>query len=260
MNIQQLKQFKILVIGDTCDDVYHLGTCERISPEAPVPIFRESTSFTRPGMSSNVVENLRSLGATVYHHTNTELIEKHRYIDSKFKQHLLRVDIGENKKIESFDINILKKIKYDLIVLSDYNKGFLTRKACKQICKYAKENKIPLFVDSKKRDLKCFSDCYVKINEFEYKNVKNKPSTLKFIVTLGNKGALYNNNVYETDQVEVFDVCGAGDVFLSVLILFFLLTNKIEYAIIKANKCASYSVTKMGTYTITKENLNDLCF
>ncbi len=232
-----------------------MGTCNRISPEAPIPIFREESRFSRPGMSSNVVENIKSLGAAVEHHTNSELIEKHRYIDSRFKQHLLRVDVGENTKIKQFDIKSIKHQKYDLIVISDYDKGFLSRKSCMEICQYAKQKNIPLFVDSKKRDLSCFFSCYIKINEFEYKNVKNKSDSLKFIVTLGNKGAMCDNIVYPTDKVEVFDVCGAGDVFLSTLILFFLLTNDLKYAIIKANKCASYSVTKLGTYIITKKDL-----
>ena len=48
MDTQQLKLFKVLLIGDSCIDKYHYGTCDRISPEAPVPIlnFKETTTPT----------------------------------------------------------------------------------------------------------------------------------------------------------------------------------------------------------------------
>ena len=38
MDYPQQKQSKILVIGETCIDRYVEGSCDRISPEAPVPI------------------------------------------------------------------------------------------------------------------------------------------------------------------------------------------------------------------------------
>jgi bifunctional ADP-heptose synthase (sugar kinase/adenylyltransferase) len=53
MDTQQQKQFKILVIGDSCVDIYHYGECTRISPEAPVPIFKHEKSEKYGGMASN---------------------------------------------------------------------------------------------------------------------------------------------------------------------------------------------------------------
>ena len=58
-NIQQQKQFKILLLGDNCTDVYQYGTVDRISPEAPVPVFKFSHEENRPGMAGNVFENLK---------------------------------------------------------------------------------------------------------------------------------------------------------------------------------------------------------
>jgi len=261
VDIQQLKQFKILVIGDSCEDIYHYGKCERLSPEAPVPVFSEESLSFHPGMSSNVFANLESLGAQVSHITNEEKIEKHRYIDSRFKQHLLRVDVGDDAISKSFDIrDINKDYKYDAVIISDYDKGFLTRDSCRQICNLFHEKEIPVFVDSKKKDLSCFNECYIKINEREFELSEALPKKCRIIVTLGPKGALYDEQLYETDKVEAFDVCGAGDVFLSALVSFFLLTSDIEYAIIISNKCASFSVTKVGTYIVTQGDVYDLCF
>ena len=89
----------ILVIGDSCHDIYHYGECERLSPEAPVPIFKEIKQVSKFGMSLNVAENLKTFGFNVIHLTNQELITKHRFVDIRFKQHLLRVDRGEQKKL-----------------------------------------------------------------------------------------------------------------------------------------------------------------
>ena len=155
MDTQQQKQLKILVIGDSCEDIYHYGTCERISPEAAVPILKESSTETKPGMSSNVVSNLKSFGASVVHVTNERPIKKHRFVDQRFNQHLLRVDQGEDQALDTVDIKKIKSINtsLDAVVISDYNKGFLSSYDCEKITKYFKNT--PIFVDSKKNDLSC---------------------------------------------------------------------------------------------------------
>jgi len=52
-----LKPFQILLIGDSCIDEYQYGTVDRISPEAPVPIFKYLRSEEKPGMVYNVRNN-----------------------------------------------------------------------------------------------------------------------------------------------------------------------------------------------------------
>jgi D-beta-D-heptose 7-phosphate kinase/D-beta-D-heptose 1-phosphate adenosyltransferase len=56
MNTQQPRQFKILLIGDDCVDVYQFGTVDRISPEAPVPVFECTHEERKPGMAGNVLK------------------------------------------------------------------------------------------------------------------------------------------------------------------------------------------------------------
>ncbi len=75
---------QILVVGDSCHDIYHYGECNRLSPEAPVPIFKEIKQVSKAGMSLNVVENLKSFGFIVSHITNKEQITKHRLVDTRF--------------------------------------------------------------------------------------------------------------------------------------------------------------------------------
>ena len=245
---------KILLIGDSCKDIYHYGKCKRINPEAPVPILEEDYFETKEGMSSNVYENLLSLGVDVTHLTNNEQIEKHRIVDLTYRQQLIRYDIGE-KNIKPLE---LKKLKsgFDIIVISDYNKGFITYDVAKYICEFYKD--IPIFVDTKKKNLNCFSNCYIKINNMEYELLEDYNKDCELIVTLGGKGSLYNNQIYKTKKVEVYDVCGAGDVFLSALVYKFSMNKNIKSAIHTANRLASYTVTKLGTYVLTKEDIHNL--
>ena len=258
MDTQQQKQFNVLVIGDSCEDVYHYGKCERISPEAAVPILKETRTEIKPGMSANVVSNLKSFGMLVTHVTNKKPIRKHRFVAEKFNQHMLRVDEGEDQILDSVDINSIKQNNQilDAVVISDYNKGFLSFDDCKMLTRHFKN--IPVFVDSKKIDLSCFENCVIKINEKEHESMVKISNTSKLMVTLGAYGTLYDNKIYQTDKVEVFDVCGAGDVFLSALVYEFLLTKSIKNAIIFANRCASYSVSKFGTYILTTQEINEL--
>ena len=72
--MQQQKQFKVLLIGDSCSDEYVYGICERLNPEAPVPILRETEVKTQKGMAWNVRENLMSFGIEVYILTQKERI------------------------------------------------------------------------------------------------------------------------------------------------------------------------------------------
>jgi D-glycero-beta-D-manno-heptose-7-phosphate kinase len=245
---------KILLIGDSCKDIYHYGKCKRINPEAPVPILEEDYSETKEGMSSNVYENLLSLGVDVTHLKNEEQIEKHRIVDLTYRQQLIRYDIGE-KNIKPLE---LKKLEsgFDIIVISDYNKGFITYDVAKYICEFYKD--IPIFVDTKKKDLKCFNNCYIKINNIEYELLEDYNKDCELIVTLGGEGALYKDQIYKTKKVEVYDVCGAGDVFLSALVYKFSKDNNIKSAIHLANRLASYTVTKLGSYVLTKEDIHNL--
>ena len=260
MDIRQQKQYKILLIGDSCEDIYHYGVCERLSPEAPVPVLKQHKTEKKAGMSSNVKLNLESFSMDVTHFHNTEVMKKHRLVDIRYNQHLLRFDEGEDVVVEPFDINMLSadhSRNIDAVVLSDYNKGFLSGDVLAQICATFKDK--PIFVDSKKQDLSSLTGCIVKINEKEFDSLTDIPKDSSFVVTLGERGALYDGEIYSTERTEVFDVCGAGDVFLSGLVFGWLESRKMPAAINFANKCAELSVSKMGTYVLTKEDVDDLC-
>lgn len=253
--------FNVLLVGDACIDVYHYGHCDRLSPEAPVPVLKHNHTENRDGMCLNVRNNLIAFNLSVSSLTNKKIIRKERFVDLKTKQHLLRTDFGENLRLEPCTKSQLERIKFsdlDAVVISDYNKGFIDDNNIKIILSKAKANNVSVFVDSKKTDLSIFEDCIIKINQLEYDKAKVFPDNCQLIVTKGDEGALWNNKTFPTQRCDVFDVCGAGDTFMAALVFEYLHTKCFEKSIDFANKCARLAVQKFGTYTLTKKDIDDL--
>lgn len=247
-NIPQQKKFKILLVGDTCIDIYQYGNVTKLSPEAPVPIFVPEKQELKLGMASNVGNNLLALNCDVDMVVGA-LSKKTRLIDLKSNQHLLRID----EDVESKELTLnLKDKKYDAIVFSDYNKGCVSYGLIEQT---RQEQTCPIFIDTKKTELSRFEGCFVKINSREYQQAKSYCSDL--IVTLGDKGATYKNKFFSAKPVEVSDVCGAGDTFLAALVYNYLLTNHVGSAIEFANKASSITVQHMGVYAPTLDEICD---
>jgi D-beta-D-heptose 7-phosphate kinase/D-beta-D-heptose 1-phosphate adenosyltransferase len=242
-------KFKILLIGDSCVDEYYIGNCDRLSPEAPVPIIKIIDHYSLPGMAGNVRKNFIALGVDPEYITNIESIVKTRYIDQKSGQQLIRVDT-EPYVQEWNGVTSLKLFEYDAIVISDYNKGFINYG---QIEIILKESQVPVFIDTKKTDLARMMGAFVKINSKEYSLAKSYCENL--IVTLGGQGARYQGKIYPAPRVEVSDVCGAGDTFLAALTYQYLTTKKIETAIEFANKAGSITVQHRGNYAPTLQEI-----
>lgn len=250
MNIPQQKSFNVLLIGDSCIDVFVYGTVERLNPEAPVPILNYKRTETREGMCCNVYNNLSSFGLKVDMITNEEKIIKTRYIDEKTNQQILRVDNEVPVKPMSYSI---PEEPYDAVVISDYNKGFVTTETLFEI---VYSSKCPVFIDTKKTIFPEHS-CYVKINDLEYSKLNKKYNNL--IITHGSKGAEYDGILYPGEKVNVYDVVGAGDTFLAGLVYGFLKYGRIEEAIPLANKAAAIAVSNSGTYVLTEQDVENLC-
>jgi D-glycero-beta-D-manno-heptose-7-phosphate kinase len=249
---QPQRQFKILLLGDSCYDYYHYGKVERISPEAPVPIFDHLYTQKKLGMMSNVLENFRALGVNPDYQTHF-FENKNRYIDQKSKQQLLRVDqkIDEEGMTHIIhELNIYND--YDAVVISDYNKGFVSYDDIKKI---RKEFDGPIFIDTKKTDLASIGDCFVKINHIERKNLVSEPPLENMIVTFGGENVTWGNRLYYPPKVDAYDVCGAGDTFLSALVFEYLRKNDMEQAIMFAMKAASITVQKIGVYAPTLKEI-----
>ena len=266
MAIQPQKRSKILAIGDSCIDVYAFGDCQRLSPEAPVPIFKESFRESRPGMVLNVAQNLANLDNDVEIITNSVKATKTRLVDKRFMHHLLRLDEEPNSDVFCRDLLAPVSLsEFDAVIISDYDKGFLTPVVLSSLCHEFFELKIPVFVDSKKRDLGCFENTVIKINRFENSLVTHFPKCYNLIVTHGHDGAEFKGKMYPAYDIEkrmisdYRDVSGAGDTFLAGLVHEYILSNgNMKKAIDFANKCASIAVSQFGTYVIKPNDLKRL--
>jgi D-beta-D-heptose 7-phosphate kinase/D-beta-D-heptose 1-phosphate adenosyltransferase len=248
MDSQPQKKFNILLIGDNCVDVYQYGTIDRLSPEAPVPVFVPTYREEREGMAGNVYNNLLVLGCDVdyiFGDTST----KTRLIDQRSRQQIARIDDDSTSDPIVFDLDTTA---YDAIVISDYAKGVVDYDLVEAILK---EVKCPVFVDTKLTELDRMEGAWVKINELEYSKIKTECTGL--IVTRGARGAdIVNRNIRcSAPAVEVVDVTGAGDTFLAAMAYQYLVTTDIESAVQFATRAASITVQNMGVYAPTLEEI-----
>ena len=252
----------ILIVGDSCEDVFIYGDITRLTPEAPAPVFNPLRKKTNGGMAKNVANNVEALKTTIFTVTNNNNIRKVRYVDDKSNQLVLRVD--EHDHCDRIDKEILMKIKnneyhplmsnktsVDAIIISDYCKGFLEEEDIQYIC----ENNQNVFIDTKKElgDWINLAD-YIKINSLEYekneKFFKDNDIINKTIVTQGNKGCLFRGEIYPTEDVPVKDISGAGDTFLAGLAVEYVRTNDIIKAINFAQECTEIVIQKHGVSTV----------
>jgi D-beta-D-heptose 7-phosphate kinase/D-beta-D-heptose 1-phosphate adenosyltransferase len=252
----------ILIIGDSCKDVFVYGEISRLSPEAPVPVFNPIEKKVNDGMARNVANNVEALDTTIYTITNKNSIKKVRYVDKKSNQLVLRVD--KHDYCDRIDWDVLRKVQYnkcslpmsdvvgvDAIIVSDYCKGFLHEDDIQFICQ-ANDN---VFVDTKKKLGDWIDDCtYLKINSLEYAEnkefFKDNDVFKKTIVTKGNEGCLFQDKIYPTEDVQVKDISGAGDTFLAGLTVEYVRSNDIVKAIDFAQECTKIVVQKHGVSTV----------
>jgi D-beta-D-heptose 7-phosphate kinase/D-beta-D-heptose 1-phosphate adenosyltransferase len=194
MQILKDAQPNILVVGDLMIDHYLWGSCERISPEAPVQVVDIAKETTVLGGAGNVINNLNTLGAKVSvasvigdDENGRELLEmlKEIAVDSSniakqsgrktskksrviaVSQQILRYDKESKEDItKESEQKILESLKstissYDMVILSDYGKGILTDTLSQSIIKLANTNSIRVLVDPKGSDFSKYRGAYL---------------------------------------------------------------------------------------------------
>ena len=251
---------KILVIGDSCKDKYIYGLCDRMCPEAPVPVFQPVKEKSNMGMTGNVAANVQSLGYECDIITNDNTIEKIRYVDARTHQMIIRVD-NHDYVDDKYKHDEKRLEGYDGIIISDYDKGFLSEKDLELILK----TDTPTFLQSNKLlGQWCLGADYIKLNEYEYQKTKHLLEDLyysnypgidnKLIVTLGDKGCTFRNKEYPvTNKVEVRDVSGAGDTFLAAFTISHLKNNDLDTSIKFAQECSAEVIQKHGVEVVTSK-------
>lgn len=240
---------KILVIGDSCRDIFVYCDVDRLCPDLPVPILNVVDQTENGGMAKNVQRNIvKYADCDINTNHNWYDITKTRYVHNKTNHTFFRVDSGS--KVSPINMDKLN-LDYSMVVISDYNKGFLTEQAIEYICK----NHGNVFLDTKKILGRWASHAkYIKINDYEYQNSKRNIISdqleSKVIHTIGGDGCEFQGKRYSVEYSEVKDTSGAGDSFMAALCVKYLETQNIEESIKFANKCASEVVKHRGVTVI----------
>lgn len=253
----------IVVIGDFISDIYVYGSTNRISPESPIPVFEKDFQETKSGGAGNVVNNLVALGSKVVHY-GTNNSTKYRFIvDNHIVFRMDEEQYVANNYVPKFN---LKNCNY--VVLSDYNKGYLHNS--QDIIDYCRKRNTRVIVDAKKSIVNYKNADIVKMNnkeckQFVLKNYNNIKMALTdnnigaIVVTRGADGASIitkdGTTHIPTEQHQVIDVTGAGDIFTASLAFFLDQGKTLKQACEKAVKLSSISVTKFGTYVLQPEDI-----
>ncbi len=237
---------KILVIGDSCRDVFCYCSSDRMCPDKPVPIIKILDQTENPGMAYNTFKNIKSIykNCDIVTNDNWHDVTKTRYIHKNSNHMFLRID--SINKIDRLDIKKVNLNNYDLICISDYDKGFLTE----EDITYISNNHPCTFLDSKKILGKWADNIsYIKINNYEYDRSKSNITPI-LESKMGGDGCSFQNKNYPVKKVEVIDVSGAGDSFMAALVCCFVKSQNIIESIKFANKCACKVVQQKGITSI----------
>jgi rfaE bifunctional protein kinase chain/domain len=165
-HLQDLKNKKVLVVGDVGLDVYLMGEVKRLSPEAPVPILDVQNEDTRLGLAANVAQNIQTLGGQCHLISVVgkdqaaadlqSLLKKQGVVSADLisdserpttrkmrlltgQHHLARVDFEKQHLLsEKVKAETVQKISQaipsaDIVILQDYSKGMIDAELAQQL-------------------------------------------------------------------------------------------------------------------------------
>ena len=294
--ISKFKSKNILVIGDIILDRYIEGDINRISPESPVPIMSLKNKEIRLGGAANVANNIVSMGANctligqvgidaylekLNRLLQEKIIKKYLIENNDYKtivktrivsgnQQIIRIDDEIIRNISNDNVNdiiaFVKNKSFDLIIISDYGKGMITKKLIAGLKLYHSR----IIVDPKPQNIYLFKDVfalcpnyeeakqYTKMNDIHSSgNILMSELNSNIVITNGKDGAslfkLNDKNPFScpSEAKEVFDVSGAGDTFISTFSLAIASDTNLIDAVIMGNVAAGIVVSKRGTSIVS---------
>ena len=288
MDKQTLSKARVLVTGDAMLDRYWFGDAERISPEAPVPVVRISRTEERLGGAANVAVNIASVGgrSSLREQGITPHFQFDESLDTTVKlrvvarqQQMLRCDFEShpaeevlNKHLDKFRALLAE---HDALILSDYGKGGLSHIV--SMIAMARDAGIPVLIDPKGDDYSRYRGATMLTpNRSELRQVVGSWRTEEELTAkaqglraeLGLKYLLLTRSeegmtlYFEGGQItvptqarEVYDVSGAGDTVIAILATMLATGMTVEEAVRTANRAAGVVVGKLGTATVSYEEL-----
>lgn len=305
--VDRFPSARVLCIGDVMLDRFIYGAVDRISPEAPIPVISVQADDAMPGGAGNVVRNILALGAHATFisvigddkaardlttmigqekgllpyllvETGRTTTQKTRYIAGD--QQMLRADRETREPIRDIVQHQILEIataeipNHDVVVLSDYGKGVLTREVIQGVIAQAHTHGKPVLVDPKGRNFSIYEGAFVitpNLHELAYATARD---TLKekdlgaaatqlmeqhhfeyVLVTRGKEGMTLISKNGEMTHIpaqarEVYDVSGAGDTAMATLAVAYGAKLPLSDAASLANVAAGIVVGKVGTAVV----------
>ena len=264
----------MVVLGDPMFDVYHFGRVDRLSPEAPVPVFVPETRETRYGGAANVVNQLRALEcqvATIFPPAK-EWTTKHRYMVGRHQ--MFRVDKDRAPSEDSIK-NLFKTEAIStaqVLVVSDYGKGWCTPHNCLEAIDRARHLNIPVVVDPKGTDWNKYGlATLICPNQKEWREAVQRyvPPRAAILLKQGEKGLRLftrghefgsgtTEDVYPAQARHVYDVTGAGDTVTAVMAAALGAGGTMQQGAQLANLAAGWVVGEIGTSVCHLGKLREL--
>lgn len=301
---------RIVVCGDIMLDHYIYTHANKIANEAPIPVFSFLDERHTLGGCGNVLANLSSLGCTELHaismigdddngrkissmlHTlniSNHLIVNHESVTTTKIRYfsndklLFRSDKERHARVDTASVmarleKCISGNNIDCIILSDYEKGFLTKELCQSILAFARARGIFTCVDPKRDPTKYIGCSVIKPNLSEAYRLTDLPtsatieqlhSALHSIVhcrysaiTMAEEGiSVYDGTSIfheKTASRKVVDVTGAGDIVCAILGYYMPISCDIPTIVRTATEVATISVEQPGTYVISKRDIMKL--
>jgi len=264
--VDEIKKQHIFVVGDAIDDTYIFGRCERLCPEAPVPVFTAERTEERAGGAAHTAQQVTSLGegSALFAWPKSQKI---RYMAGSHL--LLRFDADEKpsmssqETIEAFERQYKDDEKFQPLnglILSDYGKGLLDEKLCQYFIDFAQRRKLPVFVDPKGSDWAKYRGAdWICPNEAEWRAHNHiVPKGTKILQKRGVGGLRIDDTDFPSRARAVFDVTGAGDTVVAVFAMAICAGADPGSAAQLANIAAGWTVGQVGTVSISHELLKAL--
>ena len=310
--VREFKNQRVLVLGDAILDEYLLGDCGRLSPEAPVPVLRVRSARRVLGGAANTAANVVSLGGTatlIAFVGNDEGGATLKRCAADAGVELVAVDhglatlrktrvVGQQQQIVRLDYEDLPSAAADatsealqafeqlvdtcdVVVISDYAKGFLTPRLAASIIERSHDAGVPVIVDPRPQHRELYKGCdYLTPNWREARALLRLPDGeltpesvravsralaaelgVNVVLTLGALGIAFRSSSGDEEFAmptlarEVFDVSGAGDTVVAAFALALASGAEHRTAVTIANTAASVVVGKFGTATVTADEI-----
>lgn len=316
--LQRFRGRQVMVVGDLMLDEHIWGSVSRVSPEAPVLVVDVNSppSDNRPGGAANVANNVVALGgsaavvgvvgddeggrllleslaragadASRVVRDSDRLTTRKTRIWASHRQQIVRVDLETKKKVTGRVLRLISdsvragSAAADAVLLSDYDKGVLTRDVARAALDAAAERGIPVVANPKPRNVHNFAGAsVVTLNQIEASaassiDISDRADAEKaaakildnseigaLIITRGSHGLSVFRKAAEPFHVpaiqsEVYDVAGAGDTVVAALAMALACGADVNQAAVIANCAGGAVVRKVGVATTSIEEIDAL--